>query len=205
MKRKIAIAMLSAAIACCSAVGLAACVTDSGDTGEPFWTIETAYAEAQDLGYGGTLEEFLAQIQGEDGKDGQDGQDGIGIADIFVDENGMLYVTLSDGGQIECGNVRGEQGAPGVGITAAEIDIDGNLILYLSTGEPINCGKVVGSDGQDGTSGAPGQPGQPGEPGRGVHQVEINAEGKLVITYTDGTSSTLDKVVGENGQNGADG
>ena len=202
MKRKIAIALLSAAIACCSAVGLAACVTDSGDTGEPFWTIETAYAEAQDLGYGGTLEEFLAQIQGEDG---QDGQDGIGIADIYVDENGMLYVTLSDGGQIECGNVRGEQGAPGVGITGAEIDIDGNLILYLSTGEPINCGKVVGSDGQEGTPGAPGQPGQPGEPGRGVHQVEINAEGKLVITYTDGTSSTLDKVVGENGQNGADG
>ena len=208
MKRKIAIALLSAAIACCSAVGLAACVTDSGDTGEPFWTIETAYAEAQDLGYGGTLEEFLAQIQGEDGKDGQDGQDGqdgIGIADIYVDENGMLYVILSDGGQIECGNVRGEQGAPGVGITGAEIDSDGNLILHLSTGEPINCGKVVGSDGQEGTPGEPGRPGQPGEPGRGIQQVEINANGQLVITYSDGTSSTLDKVVGENGQNGADG
>ena len=199
MKRKIAIAMLSAAIACCSAVGLAACVTDSGDTGEPFWTIETAYAEAQDLGYGGTLEEFLAQIQGEDGKDGQDG---VGIANVIINDDGDLIVTLSDGDEINCGSVRGEQGAPGVGITGAEIDSDGNLILYLSTGEPINCGKVVGSNGQDGTPGEPGQPGQPGEPGRGVHQVEINANGQLVITYTDGTSSTLDKVVGENGQDG---
>ena len=187
MKRKIAIAMLSAAIACCSAVGLAACVTDSGDTGEPFWTIETAYAEAQDLGYGGTLEEFLAQIQGEDGKDGQDG---IGIADIFVDENGMLYVTLSDGGQIECGNVRGEQGAPGVGITGAEIDIDGNLILYLSTGEPINCGKVVGSNGQDGL---------------GILNAYVDETGQLTIEYTDGSIANVGAVVGEPGQDGQNG
>ena len=190
MKRKIAIAMLSAAIACCSAVGLAACVTDSGDTSEPFWTIETAYAEAQDLGYGGTLEEFLAQIQGEDGKDGQDGQDGIGIADIFVDENGMLYVTLSDGGQIECGNVRGEQGAPGVGITGAEIDIDGNLILYLSTGEPINCGKVVGSNGQDGL---------------GILNAYVDETGQLTIEYTDGSITNVGAVVGEPGQDGQNG
>ena len=202
MKRKIAIALLSATIACCSAVGLAACVTDSGDNVEPFWTIETAYAEAQDLGYGGTLEEFLAQIQGEDGKDGQDG---VGIANVIINDDGDLIVTLSDGDEINCGSVRGEQGAPGVGIIGAEIDSDGNLILYLSTGEPINCGKVVGSDGQEGTPGEPGQPGQPGEPGRGIQQVEINANGQLVITYSDGTSSTLDKVVGENGQNGADG
>ena len=44
-----------------------------------------------------------------------------------------------------------------------------------------------------------------GEDGRGVAGTSINANGELVITYTDGTSETLGKVVGEDGEIGAQG
>ncbi len=44
-----------------------------------------------------------------------------------------------------------------------------------------------------------------GEDGRGVAGTSINANGELVITYTDGTSETLGKIVGEDGETGAQG
>ena len=34
------------------------------------WTYDSVYAQAQSLGYEGTLEEFIALISGEDGADG---------------------------------------------------------------------------------------------------------------------------------------
>ena len=42
---------------------------------------------------------------GLDGKDGVDGKDGIGIADIHIDEAGNLIFTLSDGSQLNAGNI----------------------------------------------------------------------------------------------------
>ncbi len=38
-----------------------------------FWSMDTVYAKAQELGYTGTLEEFMATIQGANGKDGTNG------------------------------------------------------------------------------------------------------------------------------------
>ena len=57
----------------------------------------SAYNEAQELGYTGTLDEFIAMISGEDGKDGKDGKDGIGIETIEYDENGDLVILFTDG------------------------------------------------------------------------------------------------------------
>lgn len=117
MKRKLIIVLLSLVCALCLAFGLFACYgtsnsgTSSGseqtggntdDSGETVdgtesdswsngvYTLKTAYAEAQDLGYSGTLEEFIDLISGDDGTDG------IGILDIEINSSGELVIYLTD-------------------------------------------------------------------------------------------------------------
>ena len=191
MKRKFLLVLFTAVTAICCAIGLAGCVSTGDDTNsnneEQLWTTEAVYARAQELGYSGTLEEFIETVSG------NDGADGVGVSNIYIDENGQLIVTLSDGRRVDCGNVRGEQGPQGVSITGAKIDDDGNLILELSEGEPINCGKVAGDDGKQG---------EDGPEGRGVLQAYIDKEGQLIIVYTDGSSQNTGAVIGESGQDG---
>lgn len=60
----------------------------------------------------------------------------------------------------------------------------------------IAISELTGEDGEDGTD------------GRGISSASINADGELVLVYTDGTSANLGIVVGSdgtNGKNGADG
>ena len=59
--------------------------------------------------------------------------------------------------------------------------------------------------GDKGDTGAAGQDGQDGEAGVGVASAAIDAEGKLVITYSDGTIATLGKVIGPRGEQGVQG
>lgn len=61
----------------------------------------TVYAQAQKLGYGGTLEEFIALISG---KDGVDGKDGVGVENAYI-EDGRLFVVLTNGDKIDCGEI----------------------------------------------------------------------------------------------------
>lgn len=76
---------------------------------------------------------------GVDGKDGQDGADGVGIANIEINENGELVVTLTDGTEKNLGNV---QGADGVGISGVSINENGELIFTLTDGTELNAGVV---------------------------------------------------------------
>ncbi len=76
---------------------------------------------------------------GQNGVDGQDGKDGVGIANIEINENGELVVTLTDGTEKNLGKVTGSDG---VGITGAAINDDGELILTLSDGTELNAGVV---------------------------------------------------------------
>ena len=39
----------------------------------------------------------------------------------------------------------------------------------------------------------------------GIADTAINAEGELIVTYTDGTEKNLGRVVGEDGEDGKDG
>ncbi len=68
------------ALLCCGsmALGFAACSEEEAKNAEwgEAYTFETAYAQAQELGYTGTLEEFIATISGKDGANGKDGADG---------------------------------------------------------------------------------------------------------------------------------
>lgn len=79
------------------------------------------------------------EANGKNGTNGKDGADGVGIADIKLNENGELIVTLTDGTEKNLGKVTGSDG---VGITGATINEDGELILTLSDGTELNAGVV---------------------------------------------------------------
>ena len=74
------------------------------------WSNELAFERAQELGYEGTLEEFLAQLQG---APGEPGKDGVGISTLLIDSEGKLVVVLTNGQTITLGVVKGEKGDPG--------------------------------------------------------------------------------------------
>ena len=59
-----------------------------------------------------------------------------------------------------------------------------------------------GAPGKDGIDGKDGTSGADGKDGVGIAKAEINANGELVLTYTDGTTANLGKVVGADGKDG---
>lgn len=61
-----------------------------------------------------------------------------------------------------------------------------------------------GKDGTNGTNGIDGTNGKDGKDGIGITNAEINASGELTLTYSNGTSANLGKVVGADGKDGAD-
>ena len=69
------------------------------------YNMSTVYAQAQALGYDGSLEEFVALVSGKDGKDGKDGTDGLGIKSSFIDNDCHLILTLTDGTIIDAGKL----------------------------------------------------------------------------------------------------
>ena len=85
---------------------------------------------------------------GQNGVDGQDGKDGVGIANIEINENGELVVTLTDGTEKNLGKVTG---ADGVGISGVSINENGELIVTLTDGTELNAGAVP--TGEAGNSG----------------------------------------------------
>ena len=105
----------------------------------------------------------------------------------------------------------GEKGADGRGISDAMIDADGCLILTFTDGVTKSLGKVTGDAGKDGAQGAPGKDGAPGVPGvgekgargekgergEGVKDAIIDNAGCLILTFTDGSTKSLGRVVGE--------
>lgn len=159
------------------------------------WTYDSVYAQAQSLGYEGTLEEFIALISG------KDGADGVGVANAYVDENGNLIVVLTNGNEIDCGKVKGADGQDGqngqdgadgqdgqdgkdglngqdgIGIKDVSVNEAGNLIVELTNGQEIDCGKVIGQNGQDGSD---------GQDGVGISNIYINESGHLIAILTDG-------------------
>lgn len=61
-----------------------------------------------------------------------------------------------------------------------------------------------GQNGKDGTNGTNGIDGTNGKDGIGITNAEINASCELILTYSNGTSANLGKVVGADGKDGAD-
>ncbi|MBE6601519.1 MAG: VWA domain-containing protein [Ruminococcaceae bacterium] len=127
--------------------------------------VKLIYMEAKELGFEGTLEEFLARCQGKDGKDGADGR-GIAKIELSAEGNLIVYYTDRPDFGVNLGNVIGEKGDKG------------------DTGEK----------GETGEKGDKGDPGADGKDGVGIASMVINEEGHLVVTMTDGTVNDLGKV-----------
>ena len=160
------------------------------DSEESTKAIQSAYERAKSLGYGGTLEEFLASIRG---------ADGVGILSLEINGNGELIVSLTDGSSSNLGVVVGKDGKDGadgqdgVGIRSSVINENGELVLVLTDGTVLNLGIVVGTDGQDGANGT------------GIESASLNENGELILVLTNGTTRNLGVVVGADGQDGQDG
>ena len=107
MKKKIVLAVLAGISALSLACGIAACGVVGGSQEDDLWTIDRVYAEAQELGFRGTLDELIAMFKGDDGKDGR------GITALELDQAGNLVVTYSDGTKQTLGPIAGETGPQG--------------------------------------------------------------------------------------------
>ena len=157
MKKRAWKGLASAAAAITLGAGLlfAGCDTQADGTD----ALSEVYAQAVELGYEGTLEDFIAQLHGEDGKDGADGapgapgkdgedgkdgalgKDGVGISSATVNGEGHLILWLTDGNTVDCGAVTGEAGAQGVSIRQIAFVGRGELVITLSDGTLINLRK----------------------------------------------------------------
>ncbi len=158
--------------------------------------------------------------QGATGADGEKGDDGISITDAQINSEGELILVFSEGEPVNLGKVvgakgekgdtgvagaTGEAGKNGVSITGAEINASGELVISFSQGNPVNLGVVVGAKGEKGDTGATGATGEAGKDGISITGAEINENGELVISFSEGNPVNLGKVVGADGKNGANG
>ena len=149
----------------------------------------------------------LGKIVGKDGLDGTNGIDGVGITNASINSDSQLVLNFSDGKTVNLDKVVGMNGTDGISVTNSEINSNGELVLTYSNGQRSNLGVVVGADGKDGLNGQDGKDGQNGTDGKngiGITNAEINNSGELILTYSNGTSANLGKVVGDDGKDGAD-
>ena len=154
------------------------------------------------------------KVTGDKGDKGDTGATGVGVKSVTIDENGNLIITLTDDTVYNAGKVTGNNGAAGVGVKDAVVDENGNLIITLTDGTVYNLGNVTGAkgdkgdagkDGQDGQNGQDGSNGSNGLNGTGIQSAHIDADGNLIITFTDGVVTNLGKIVGTDGKDGKDG
>lgn len=151
---------------------------------------------------------------GADGKDGANGSAGVSIINAKVNEKGQLLLAFSDGKTINLDKITGTNGQDGIGIASSEINANGELVLTYSNGQTANLGTVIGAKGEKGDTGAAGTPGEKGdkgdtgaagekgETGNGISGAAINANGELVLTYSNGQSDNLGTVIGAKGEKG---
>jgi len=134
---------------------------------------KSAYQIAVDSGYKGTESEWLASLKATS-------DNTANIKNAKFNSKGELILTLSDDTTINLGVAVGADGKDGA---AGKNGVDGK-------------------DGKDGQNGTPGKDGVDGKDGVSISEASINGEGQLILTFTDGKSFNLDKVVGAKGEAG---
>ena len=116
---------------------------------------------------------------------GAKGDTGRSIISGYVDAANNLVFLKNDGSQVNVGAVSVKvPDANSVVVESAKLGgVDGkDLILTLSTGD-VNVGRVVGEDGLAGLDGV------------GVESVTLNAEGMLVFTMSDASTTTVGPIL----------
>lgn len=147
----------------------------------------SAYELAVEQGYKGNLNDWLKSL---------DGKSAFEIAK----ENG--YSGTEKEWNKAVANVSKQNKSV---IANAGFNKNGDFILTLLDGTDVNVSNVSnskGKDGTDGKNGTNGKNGANGKDGRSITLASVNSEGQLVITYSDGSSVNLDKLVGINGIDG---
>ena len=159
----------------------------------------SAYELAVQYGYNGTVQEWLSSLNGKS------------AYEIAV-ENGYTG-TQKDW----TASLKANADTDPTSIKTAAFSQGGELLLTLSDGTVLNLGKAVGANGQNGRDGTNGRDGVDGTNGRdgvngtdgrdgqdgvGISAADMNEDGQLVLTFSDGTTVNLDRVVGMNGADG---
>ena len=134
--------------------------------------------------------ENLGKVKGADGKDGKQGPKG---------DKGDTGAAGKDG-------VDGKDGKQGPKGDKGDTGAAGKNGKQGPKGDKGDTG-AAGKNGADGKGGADGRN---GKDGRGVKSFEVNDEGHLMVTYSDGETVDLGKVTGDatdgkDGSNGRDG
>jgi|GEM_PF-204709 len=146
---------------------------------------------------------------GKDGADGTDGRDGIDGKDGQPGKNGADGEQGPKGDKGDTG-AAGQDGKDGAKGKKGADGKDGRDGIDGKDGQPGKNGAdgEQGPKGDKGDTGAAGQDGKDGEPGtdgRGIAEATVNENGELVLTYTDGETQNLGRVVGADGEKGEDG
>ncbi len=133
---------------------------------------------------GATWTSLGVKATGADGKDGLDGKDGVDGKDGADGKDGTNGLDGKDG-------LNGIDGKDGL---TPYIGENGNWwIGETDTGVPVT------------TKGDKGDPGAAGKDGIGIAKTEVNKDGQLIVTYTDGATANLGKVTSAAGRDGSDG
>ena len=152
----------------------------------------SAYELAVQHGYEGTVQEWLESLKGKS-------------AYQIAVENGYL------GTETEWLASLKAKADNAVSIKDAKFNSKGELILTLSDETALNLGVAIGADGKDGTNGTDGKDGADGKDGKdgadgiSITNVDVNDLGELALTFSDGKSVNLGKIVGAAGAQGAQG
>ncbi len=157
----------------------------------------------------------LDVLQGDAGDDGEDGRE----TDFRVEDEKIQWQYAGDDDWqtlITPDVLEGEDGDDGVSVENASINDDGELILELSDGSDITAGEVTGADGREVELRADDDhiqwryddedtwtdlvpvndlEGEAGEDGAGIDDVNINDDGELIVTLTNGTEENAGNVV----------
>ena len=125
--------------------------------------------------------------KGEKGEKGDDGKDGANGKDGHSGSSGVTPILKIDADNIWCVSYNNGSTWTSLGVKA--------------TGEKGDKGDK-GDDGAPGVNGKDGKDGKNGKNGIGIVKAEINANGELILYYTNGNVSNLGKIIGEAGKDG---
>lgn len=171
---------------------------------------KSAYDIAVENGYSGSEKDWAKSLKLNSKQEQSD------IKTAYFDEKGELIIKLSDGTSIDVGAVagtdgkngtngkNGKDGKNGKNGKDGKNGIDGKDGINGVDGSNGSSGSN-GKDGVNGTNGVDGKDGKDGingTDGVGISQANVNSDGELVLTFTDGRVVNLDKVVGAKGEKG---
>ena len=174
-------------------------VTPVDDEEKPRYIVKAEVNDAGELvvTYDNGDTENLGKVTGEDGTDGEQGPKGDKGDTGAPGKDGQ---DGTDGKQGPKGD-KGDTGAPGKDGQDGTDGKQGPKGDKGDTGAPGKDGQD-GTDGKQGPKGDKGDTGVAGKDGRGVKSFEVNAEGHLIVTYSDGATADLGKVTGQDGADG---